>query len=128
MSDMAIYRSTLLRGSLSFALAEVYNASPSLTINKKTKEDVCVDHCGCWQSLWDSSWHGPLAAFRRKGTRLPSLIRIMRVLLNCRMPTEQVFPPRRCGETQIPARLARTRNSCPDGMLAGTPILPMYGS
>ena len=30
--------------------------------------------------------------------------------------------------TQVPARLALTRNSCPDGMLAGTRILPMYGS
>ncbi len=49
--------------------------------------------------------------------------------LHCiRVAAERVFPPRRFGETQTPARLVRTRNSSPDGMLAGTPTPPMYGS
>src|SRR6516165_4911492 len=86
-------------GTPSFAPSEVYNPSASLTI-KKQKEDVCVDHRGCWQSLWGSSRRGPSDAFRRKGTKSPSLIRITRSSLNYRMPAEQVFPPRRFGETQ----------------------------
>jgi len=50
------------------------------------------------------------------------------VLAKCRAPAEHVFRPRRFGEIQARAQLARTRNSSPDGMLAGTPTPPMYGS
>src|SRR5215471_3352521 len=64
-----------LRSGARSALAEVYNASASLTRNK-SKEEVCVDHCGCWQSVWGSSWHGLWDGCRRKGTRLSSLTRI----------------------------------------------------
>src|SRR5262249_18360849 len=115
-------------GTPCVAPAEVYNASASPTINKTIKEDVCVDQCGSLQSLWGSSRHGLSGAFRRKGTRSPSLIRVTRPSLNCRMPVERGFPPRPFGEIQTRERLAPTQNSSRDTMLAGTPIPPMYGS
>src|SRR5207248_11361909 len=102
------------------ASAEVYNPSAHNT-QQNTQEDVCVDQCGWLQSLWGLSRRGPSGAFRRKGTRLPSLIRITRPSLKCRMRVEQVFHPRRFGEIQPRARRARTPNSSPDGMLGGIP-------